>query len=272
MFQLAAGKALAERLGVELVIDSSYFHSRRNVARDFGLHHFNHGAQVSKTPLQPKGKLLAKLSGRAKGPGLTAYKETSSTYDPVFEGLPDNTYLDGYWQSERFFQDQISTIRQTMTFTEQPNKKNAEVLSEMANCVPVSLHIRRGDYISNAKFKAVHGLCDLEYYHKAVDLVAKKLSAEPVIYAFSDDPDWVAENLKLPFEVRYMRHNDSSTDFEDMRLMSTCHHHILANSSFSWWGAWLNQSESKIVVAPKRWFLDPDLQENDIHIAGWITL
>jgi hypothetical protein len=140
--------------------------------------------------------------------------------------------------------------------------------AEISAANAVSLHIRRGDYVSNAKFNAAHGTCDLDYYARAAAFVAERVG-DPVIYAFSDDPAWVAENLKLPFEMRFVDHNDGSTAHEDLRLMATCKHHIIANSSFSWWGAWLNPLKDKVVAAPTQWFADPAKSNPDILPQSW---
>ena len=135
----------------------------------------------------------------------------------------------------------------------------------------VSLHIRRGDYVSNEKYNAAHGTCDLAYYARAADFIADRIGT-PTIYAFSDDPTWVAENLKLPYDVRYVDHNSAATNYEDLRLMAACQHHIIANSSFSWWGAWLNPSQDKLVAAPSQWFADPNKVNPDILPLAWYTV
>jgi len=272
MFQFAAGKALATRLGVELVLDTSFYQRRRKTGRAFGLDHFAHGAREIDTKGHFGSTIWAAVKNKFGHQGIKTFREESKTYDPDFDHLSDNIHLKGYWQSEKYFQSQASEVRRSLTFANPPSPENATYLDEIENCQAVSLHIRRGDYVSNSKFNSVHGLCDLNYYRKAVDHMANHLTSEPVFFAFSDDPDWVSENLKLPFEVRYLRHNAEQADFEDLRLMSACRHHILANSSFSWWGAWLNAREEKITIAPKQWFQDPTMQQNDIIVPSWITL
>ena len=136
----------------------------------------------------------------------------------------------------------------------------------------VSLHVRRGDYVSNSKVTERHGICTPDYYTQALAHVAQKMEGDPIIYAFSDDPEWVRGNLKLPAEIRIVGHNDSSKNIEDLRLMSACRHHIIANSSFSWWAAWLNPRADKIVAAPARWFADPAYANPDILADGWAAI
>ncbi|NOX72668.1 MAG: alpha-1,2-fucosyltransferase, partial [Alphaproteobacteria bacterium] len=91
-------------------------------------------------------------------------------------------------------------------------------------------------------------------------------------FAFSDEPDWVRDNLNLPYDTRIVSHNGVETNYEDVRLMSRCRHHIIANSSFSWWGAWLNPDAGKIVITPSRWFADPDMQDHDLVPEDWVKL
>ena len=116
----------------------------------------------------------------------------------------------------------------------------------------VALHVRRGDYVTNKSTNSFHGTCTVEYYQKAVDELTKRIGSIS-LFMFSDDIEWVRQNLKFPIPTTYVEHADMP-DYERMILMSHCEHNIIANSSFSWWGAWLNQNPEKIVIAPERWF------------------
>ena len=275
LFQLAAGISLATRLGVELRLDARLYNRDLPIELDFGLHRFAHGVREAKIstlpPIKQEG-LCKYIAGKITGRGMRQYHEASLAYDEAFTSLSDDTYLNGYWQSEKYFVDHEPTIRKALTFVTPPSAENQKIGDEMQTGLPVSLHIRRAAFVSVPKFNAVHGTCDLDYYERAARMIAERTNREPVFYAFSDEPDWVQENLKLPFEVRYMRQNDGGTNYEDMRLMSACHHHILANSSFSWWGAWLNPRADKIVISPKRWFADPSMQVHDIISPDWISI
>lgn len=270
LFQYCAGRALALRLGADLSLDLRDYDKPK--AFKVGLDHFN----ISVVP--PVGLPAAKEDGAARavfkilrGGGLKTYREGSLGYDTGFEALGDNTHLKGYWQSERYFQACEAQIRADLQIVTPPSAQNTAMLADIAGCTAVSLHIRRGDYVSNEKYNAAHGTCDLGYYERAAAFVAEQVE-NPVIFAFSDDPAWVAEHLKLPFEVRYVGHNDGDTNYEDLRLMAACQHHIIANSSFSWWGAWLNPDPDKIVVAPSRWYADPNKQNPDILPKSWLTV
>lgn len=163
-------------------------------------------------------------------------------------------YLQGYWQSERYFLKHKGTIRSDFTFRQPPSGQNAELSRTILNSVAVSIHVRRGDYVSNAKTFAKHGTCTPEYYFKAIEIVRQRVP-EARFFAFSDDPQWVAEVLAPRYPgLVLVDHNQAEDSYNDMRLMSLCWHHIIANSSFSWWGGWLNPDPGKIVIAPRNWF------------------
>jgi len=279
LFQVATGTALAARLGVELQLDCRYFKKNLPVQDDLYLHHFGHGAREARPntlPASPQDGICAYLGGRISGAFGAArmhqFREAGLAYDRAFRSLGDDTYLAGYWQSARYFHDYADQVRARLHIITPPSDENAAILREIKDIAAVSLHIRRGDYVTSAKFNAMYGTCDLGYYQRAAALIAARLDRDPVFYAFSDDPDWVRENLHLPHEIRVIGQNDAATSYEDIRLMSACKHHIVANSSFSWWGAWLNPSPNKVVIAPKRWFADPAMQDHDILPEDWITL
>jgi hypothetical protein len=135
----------------------------------------------------------------------------------------------------------------------------------------VSIHVRRGDYVSDAGTNRFHGTCSVDYYHDAVDRISGFAPASH-FFVFSDGIDWAKENLRLRQPVTYVDFNDGEKNYEDLRLMSLCKHHIIANSSFSWWGAWLNPNPDKIVIAPKKWFNDPSINTDDLIPNSWLRL
>lgn len=198
-------------------------------------------------------------------------KQTGPGFDETLLAPLTDVYLAGYWQSERYFADAADTIRADFQFTTPPDPDNADHLKRIGAAQSISLHVRRGDYLLPEVLPRF-GSPTAKYYSDAIDLIASKMGAEPVIYVFSDEPEWARDNLVLPFETRVMAHNGPDKNYEDMRLMSACRHHVIANSSFSWWGAWLNPSPDKIVVAPKRWFIDPELDNPDIAPDTWLRL
>ncbi len=272
MFQYACGRALALRRGARFCIDRRDFAAGPDQV--FGLHHFNIVAQSGGDQMLPptKKQRLRYLVWRYGGRTPRFTREKSAAFDPEVLRLTGDTWLHGYWQSESYFDDCRDAIREELTIITPPSERNERLLEELRALPAVSLHVRRGDYVSNPKALAHHGTCTPAYYRSAAQLVAGKTGIEPVFFVFSDEPDWARQHLDLPFETRIVDHNDNRHNYEDMRLMAACRHHVIANSSFSWWGAWLNPSTDKIVVAPEKWVTDPAMQNPRITPEGWIRL
>lgn len=176
------------------------------------------------------------------------------------------TIYDGYWQSEKYFKDIANKVRNTYRFREELlNEKSKHLLSIISNKESVSVHIRRGDYMNLTDHL---GLCDFDYYHRAIEHIKRHVDKPKFIF-FSDDISWVKENLAEEDAV-YVDWNQREDSWQDMYLMTQCKHNIVANSSFSWWGAWLNNNPDKIVIAPQKWF---NYSSNyDILPYEWITL
>lgn len=273
MFQYAAGRALSDRLGLPLVLDRRHYD--RAVEHGYALDAFRLAdvAPASALPPTARAEPLRHLLWRLSGRGPRRFRERGLGYTPGFATISGPVWLHGYWQSERYFAAQAELIRADFTPRLPPGPGTARCLEDIAtrDCA-VSLHVRRGDYVRNPRFAALHGLCGPEYYARALERIAAASGAEPVVFAFSDEPDWVRDNLALPFETRVVSHNDASRSHEDMFLMAACRHHVIANSSFSWWGAWLNPRPDKIVIAPARWFADPRISNPDILPQGWHAL
>ncbi|CAN7305445.1 alpha-1,2-fucosyltransferase [Aminobacter sp. LjRoot7] len=271
MFQFAMGRAMAIRSQSSLLLDKRYFDSAPSVT--FRLNHFNIGQAVVAGRLPPlrKEERLRYLLWRGLRLPPHRVRERALSFDASMLVPRTNVWLDGYWQSERYFADCIETIRDDLRIVTPPSDENAKHLADIAACPAISLHVRRGDYLLPEN-QALFAACSKQYYAKAVDLMASKMAEEPVIYVFSDDPDWARDNLSFPVEKRVMGHNGRDADYEDMRLMSACRHHVIANSSFSWWGAWLNRSPEKIVIGPALWFADPSASNPDILPKSWSKL
>ena len=266
MFQYAAAAGLAERLGVPVALDS-----RLAEARGEGVL-----TRVFDLPLSEPDKLPPLKSAaparyalwRSLGMAPKFHREQGLGYNPGIEALADGAYLHGYWQSETYFAHIADRIRGDFSFPDFTNTQNAEMAERVSAGLSVSLHVRRGDYLTlNA-----HVLCDQAYYEAALARLAEGLGAAPTVYVFSDDPQWAKDNLPLPFDKVVVDFNGPETDFEDMRLMSLCQHNIIGNSSFSWWAAWLNRNPDKRVAGPARWFGDPKLQNPDILPGGWLKI
>ena len=270
MFQYAAGRALADRVGVALALDSrgAILRGEGVLTRVFDLELAD---PVHLPPLKQTNPLrYAIWRGIGQKVGAKPYfrRERGLGYNPAFEDWGDNSYLHGYWQSQKYFQNSAERIRSDFTFPAFSNQQNAEMAARIAESTAISLHVRRGDYLTFA----AHVLCDQAYYDAALAKVLDGLQGDPIVYVFSDDPQWAKDNLSLPCEKVVVDFNGPETDFEDMRLMSLCQHNIIGNSSFSWWAAWLNQTPGRRVAGPAKWFGDPKLSNPDIFPHDWLRI
>lgn len=187
-------------------------------------------------------------------------------YNQKFATMGGNKYLEGYWQSEKYFGDYSDIIRSDFIFPELDNK-NQLLASEIRSSYSISLHVRMGDYVNHP----LHGgICTLEYYKKAIKIIKENVKT-PVFFIFSNDIEWCRSNLDIE-KVVYVSGNDGENSYRDMQLMSLCKHNIIANSSFSWWGAWLNNNLKKMVIAPKKWFNDSTINVSDLLPDEWIRI
>jgi hypothetical protein len=273
LFQYATARALALRLRVPLMVDDRLFRGRTWPV--YALDAFAIEVVPLDEEMLPRRRgvlqaLRVRLAGRAGQ--FTVFSESGFGFDQTVLTLPDWTYLKGNFQSARYFVDQETTLRRDLAFAAPMDAGNRAVADEIAATMAVSLHIRRGDYVTNPRTNRVHGTVDLDFYARAAELVASRCVSTPTFFVFSDDPAWVAENLKLRFPMRPVVHNPPEKGTEDIRLMALCRHHIIANSSFSWWGAWLKPARDKIVVAPRAWFRDPTKDESALIPQEWIRL
>lgn len=279
MFQYAVGRAISLEFATSLRLDVSGFekyklHQRIEFHRIFNCP--EELAQEAEVYSILGWQYLPRVRQLLLRSNMTAFRRKEFVVEPHFQYWPEiknirhNSYLSGYWQSEKYFVGVAKQIREDFTFKIPLNLKNADFAQQINRSNAVSLHVRRGDYASNPNTTAVHGLCSPDYYHAAINYVAARI-AEPHFFIFSDDIAWVKNNLKIDFPHQYADHNYGAESYNDMRLMSMCKHHIIANSSFSWWGAWLNPNTDKIVVAPKKWFANQN-DVRDLLPQGWERL
>ncbi|MCA0857904.1 alpha-1,2-fucosyltransferase [Phaeobacter italicus] len=270
MFQYAAGRALADRVGVPLALDSrgAILRGEGVLTRVFDLELADPDHLPPLKQTNPLRYAIWRGIGQKVGAKPYFRRERGLGYNPAFEDWGDNSYLHGYWQSEKYFQNSAERIRSDFTFPAFSNQQNAEMAARIAESTAISLHVRRGDYLTFA----AHVLCDQAYYDAALAKVLDGLQGDPVVYVFSDDPQWAKDNLSLPCEKIVVDFNGPETDFEDMRLMSLCQHNIIGNSSFSWWAAWLNQTPGRRVAGPAKWFGDPKLSNPDIFPHDWLRI
>ena len=281
MFQYACARALAVELELPLKVTHDMF----------GVYTSHYGPELERVfsltldVAQPAE--LRKMIGALHSPPIVRRALFSKYLAPLrgkffiaepnfryWNGLHDRAraggYFQGYWQSERYFVEHSSIIRSDFTFRQPNTGYSAELARAILDTTAVSVHIRRGDYLNNTKTLSLHGICPPDYYFKAIESLRMRVPGAR-FFAFSDDLRWVADVLLPRYpDLILVDQNKGESSYNDMRLMTLCQHHIIANSSFSWWGAWLNASPEKIVIAPKQWFANSN-ETVDLIPGAWET-
>lgn len=285
MFQYAIGRALSLRNNTELVLDISSFTNIKNgePVRTYKLDKFNISGRIAtKNDYGQLGfvdikneNLVAKIQ-RKIFRLLESLKPISKRrfiiekgfeFDQNVFNAPDNCLLSGVWQNEKYFKDAENIIKNDLTLNIQTTDYFKEWSKKIENCNSISINIRRTDYVNNPKF---YQLFSSDYYDKTINYIKNNVS-DPIFFVTSDDTGWVKNNIKIPYHVFYMSDKKTS-DYEEIILMSKCRHNIIANSSFGWWGAWLNTNKSKIVIAPKKWFGTEYADTKDLIPKDWVTI
>lgn len=288
MFQYATSRAISFRNNGDLLLDLASFKKTgsTDTPREFSLNNFNiwgRAAGISgildiglpnMEDVSILGKIKRKIFRTAEY--FSPLHKKKFIVEPAFTFCPDilkienNCYLSGVWQSEKYFKDVEGVLKKEFTLKNKPSVETKNWIEKVAGCNSVSIHIRRGDYINNPKTNQFHGVCSLEYYNDAIKLISQKIN-DPVFFIFSDDIDWAKANLKIDYPIFYV--SDKKTpDYEELAIMSKCRHNIIANSSFSWWGAWLNENPDKIAIAPKKWFAGGNTDTKDLIPPSWTKL
>jgi len=278
LFQYAAGRALCARHGAELILDDTLL-QRRHAAvtqREYALDPYRIRAR---TVTRQEAALVGRRVGRPwryfyeigllKAP-FGYYREPHTEYDPKLSLVSGKFIMEGYWQSERYFADIAEELRRELQPVAPLGPVAGACLERIKQRNSVSLHVRRGDYVSVASNAAHYVACDMRYYRSAVAMVAERVP-DPVFFVFTDTPQWVTENLSINYPMVLVSQPDALPAYDDLRLMSSCAHNIIANSSFSWWGAWLNPNPGKTVVAPLQWYRN-DTNTRDLVPPGWHLL
>jgi len=277
MFQYAAAKSLALHHKTTLKLDISPGTDKSMPQelkpRQFDLHYFDLPDPVvtaadlesfiSKSAL---GKITEKTKPNHK---RRIYREPFFHFDKNFYNTEPDVYLKGLWQSEKYFLPFKNKIRSIFEFKNQTVGSFHNLTNQLKNQNSVSLHIRRGDYLAKVSLEVL-GLIPLEHYQNAIELINSKIPS-PSFYFFSDDIQWAKENFQIP-NATFVSGDISKDHIEDLYLMSQCRYNIIANSSFSWWGAWLNDNPQKIVIAPKKWFNKGPKDTQDLLPEEWINI
>ncbi len=282
MFQYATGISLAKKLNTELRFIYKINLERKDFNIDDIIHIFDvFDLKSKRMPLQEYNRQIASYPARFKNKFLKKFKfdnnsywiqfnEKDHNYNLTFEKLEGNIFLNGYWQTEKYFNTSTLQIREEFKFKNLI--KNDKIISKINSCESVSIHIRGRDYINNASSN-IHNVCNSQYYLNAINFINKSVK-NPIFFVVTDDINYAKSILEnFSFDFNYIEESSWNKNSEiDLFYMSICKHNIIANSSFSWWGAWLNNNENKIVCTPEIWFNDSRKNSSEIIPQKWMRI
>jgi hypothetical protein len=264
MFQYAAARALSLYQGGRLLLDTAALAvPGGHTPRDYALDVFDIRAEVLG-------------EGGLHGFNGMRVAESGPRFDARVPRIEGDAYLAGYWQSERYFRGVRPVLQRDFRLRRAPGSharawSDRIQAAQRAGRATVSLHVRRGDYVSLPQAAAHHGACETDYYLQALAELQRR-HGELEVFAFSDDPAWVAANLRVDAPLHVVSDAAASAAHEDLWLMQQCRHHVIANSSFSWWGAWLGHAPQATVIAPRQWVRTPGFDTRDVVPADWVCL
>lgn len=271
MFQYALYRRL-KQMGKDAALDLSFYKTKQSLRR-FELDIFQVPYEIA-----PKREILKlrgnvsnacrverMITGRIYRNKKIYTEDLDQGYQPVVFDL-DPCYLSGYWQNEKYFRPIREELLREFQFPKCAESDNQDILENIRKSNAVSVHVRRGDYLHAANSRLYEGICTKDYYRRAIAYMKDNLE-NPVFYFFTDDPEWTKRHLCQEGMI-VVQHDIGKPDYYDMYLMSQCKAHILANSTFSWWGAWLDSNEDKVVMSPTRWLNGHDIPN---AICDWFV-
>ncbi|HDM8185454.1 TPA: alpha-1,2-fucosyltransferase [Vibrio harveyi] len=275
MFQYAAGFALSKKLGVDLLLDLSAFNSYDT--NPLRINHFNISSSISNEPKFADKvfcrNILVKYDLYKKLMSKKYFFEKGLEYNNSFNRIKDEITLVGYFQSEKYFHKYRDEIKNEFTLIDELPIEAKIIAEKISNTNSIAVHVRRGDYITNSENMAIHGVCDVDYYKRAHVYLNEHglINDETKFFIFSNDLDWCSENMRFLGDIVIVDGNSARPEI-DMYLMSLAKSQIIANSTFSWWGAWLNENIDKTVVAPSNWFASESFVNNDMIPTDWVKI
>lgn len=278
MFQYALVVALEQKFGQPVYVDTSLFdtyrvHNGLEIERIFGIRLKRAPeSELRRLTLHTKYYFIWRIYRKLQLVKKTVCIEAKdASFDNSILSLDTDRYYDGYWQNSAYFECYADSIRKLYRFVQPLDEKNKQLYDDIvATEHSVSIHVRRGDYLKSSIYT---GICTVEYYTKAIDYILQHIDGAIRFYIFSDDITWCKDNignLLNGYDCVYVDWNRGFDSYKDMQLMSACRHNIIANSSFSWWAAWLNISTDNIVIAPSRW--QNTEYNNHIQKQEWILM
>ena len=271
LFQYAAGRALSLRSGANLLLDVSFYLRKRRRQRQLDIARFPIcGTLVPAASDDRAGRWMRALGyslRNALRPGTT-YREPHASFDDEFPRLRAPVTIDGYFQSEKYFRDYSAVIREDLSIPEPTDPATRRIGERIKSDEGTSLHVRRGDYVTDPKASETYVACSPDYYHAAME----RIEGSGPVFVFSDDISWAKENLRDVKPLVFPEGAPSRSAMDDFWLMSQARNHIIANSTFSWWSAWLAVPDRGVTVAPAAWFKDAGAVDVDLIPESWIRL
>lgn len=276
MFQYAFGRVLSLQRNEELFLDLSAYENiaDRDTPREYKLDNFN--IKAKKASQEQVAPYITKLQILKRKIERNLFYRNNYKYHRYITNSKSE-YFEGWWQNEEYFVHHADIIRSELSLKE-PLSTPARSISQSIDgaqkegSITVSIHVRRGDYVTNPFAATFHGVVDIAYYEKAIaEMHSRFPEKKLVFFIFSDDINWARENIIKNENSVYVSGPDIAY-YEEIHLMSLCDHHIIANSSFSWWGAWLNPKQSKVVIAPSKWANDTSIDTSSATPPSWIRI
>lgn len=271
-FQYAAGLSLAVKHQTTLKVSIQF--KNNDTSRNLGLSHFNTNVieanQEEINQLYSSSTLNRSIQALLPPPFKHYFREKHFAYQSGFNKLGPNVYLKGYWQSELYFSSIADQVKATFTLKPEYYSSVLSLIEEIKTSESVSIHIRKGDYLLHP-YSEYYASLESAYYITAIAALQEQ-HPQLKLFVFTDDPSWVKENLHLASPYRLISGIETSSMYEDFQAMLSCKYHIIANSSFSWWTAWLSAREGKKVIAPKQWFKNGPTDTQDLVPKSWLIV
>lgn len=279
MFQYAFARSLSIKTGIPFQIDNTELEQGKDFVKErrYALSVFNVDAKIIDLKThkyftqEKRSPIITKLKRRLGifVPKVVSQASDLSTFDPL-PFINEDVYFDGFYQEEEHFIENANVIKNEFKLKVKLSDEAQSIITNMQSCESVIVQVRRGDYATNVKTQRHFGLAGKEYFDAGLDYIKSKTNKELVLFVVSDDIEWCKTNLNFPFKMNFVSRPEIK-DYEEVIIMTNAKHLIISNSTFGWWGAWLNTNVNKIVVAPKEWFKNPALKAKVVP-EQWIKI
>ena len=273
MFQYAMGKAMSKlhhspfELDLDFLLDRTPNKGAEFVFRDYDLDVFSLKSRIASSGQEQRylhPSFLQKWLAGSKSPKV--YRERFFQFDMDAVSCQPHVYLDGYWQSAKYFEAVQEELRADFKFVHDILPSSLPIQEDILHTDSICVNVRRADFLTNS----YHGVCGMNYFEPAIDHLASSLN-NPKVFVFSDDPQWCKDNFKIKFPIVVVDHSHKGFKFSNqLQLMAACKHFIIPNSTFAWWAVWLSNKKESKIIAPKQWFADATIDTKDLIPEHWM--